>query len=125
MKIANRNIAFVSLILAFVFLMAACSNPLGEKEYMDDIYINIPDSEDKILIKEWRYLLGSGEEVYYVLSGGEKKQLLGNLTGGDDGYCPFADGKYKVTFEDGKVNFSWSFTGSDEYTRSDSFALPN
>ncbi|MBQ9161714.1 MAG: hypothetical protein IJX74_00420 [Clostridia bacterium] len=124
MKSNNRFIVFLAVIFSFVFLLCACSDPLGEKEYMEDIYINIPDSRDKILIKEWRYLLGSGEDVYFVSSGTGEKQLLGRLTGGDDGYCPFADGKYKVSFAAGEVEFFWSFNGGEEYTKSKSFVLP-
>ncbi len=54
----------------------------------------------------------------------EKTVLLGKLTGGDDGYCPFNDGKYKVSFAGDRVTFSWSFDGSDTYSKTEGFTLP-
>ena len=112
------------LVLPLLFGLVSCQNPLGDREYCEDLYISIPGSESQILIKEWQYLLGSGAEVYFVQSSDAKPQLLGRLSGGDDGYCPFKNGKYRVRFSDGTVTFSWSFDGSDTYSRSESFVLP-
>ena len=124
MKINNfRLIIFLVLLCSFITL-TSCSNPLGEREYLADLYIDLPGTEHQLLIKEWRYLLGSGEEVYFVSSSAKKPQLLGKLTGGDDGYCPFNDGKYEISCSEGVLSLSWSFDGSDNYTRSESFVLP-
>ena len=43
----------------------------------------------------------------------------------DDGYCPFKDGKYEVSYTEGVVNLSWSFDGSEIYTKNQSFILPD
>ena len=120
---SNRILA-VCLILLLAFSLLSCQNPLGEREYMEDLYIEIPDSQDKLLIREWCYLLGSGAEVYLVSQTEKSPVLLGLLSGGDDGYCPFQNGKYNVTFAGDTVTISWSFDGSDTYSRTESFALP-
>jgi hypothetical protein len=119
-------VLLVSLLLVSLLLMfTSCGNPLGEREYLEDIYIDIPDTDCRLLIKEWNYLLGSGEEVYFVSPSEKEPRLLGKLTGGDDGYCPFNDGKYKVEFSDGSVRIFWCFNGSDTcYCRSERFVLP-
>ena len=119
-------ILLMSLLLVSMLLMfTSCGNPLGEREYLEDIYIDIPDTDCRLLIKEWRYLLGSGEDVYFVSPSEKEPRLLGKLTGGDDGYCPFNDGKYNVSFAGDRVTFSWSFNGSDTYSKTESFTLPN
>ena len=113
-----------TLLFTALFAAVSCGSPLGEREYLEDLYVDIPDTEYRLLIKEWSYLLGSGEDVYFVASPDEEPVLLGKLTGGDDGYCPFHDGKYAVEYADGAVTLSWSFTGSDTYSRSERFELP-
>ena len=124
MKINNFKLFIFLVLLCSFIALTSCSNPLGEREYLEDLYIDIPGTEHQLLIKEWRYLLGSGEEVYFVSSSDKKPKLLGNLTGGDDGYCPFNDGKYEISYSEGVISLSWSFDGSDNYTRSKSFVLP-
>ena len=124
MKLHVHRLVGLILLLNLLFLLASCVNPLGEREYAEDLYISIPDSDCQILIKEWNYLLGSGEEVYFVRPSDKHPQLLGTMSGGDDGYLPFANGKYAVHFSEGTVTFSWSFNGGDSYTRSESFILP-
>ena len=119
----KKIISALSLLILLLTL-AACQNPLGEREYMEDLYVNIPNTDYQLLIKEWRYLLGSGEEVYFISAEGEEPVLLGNLNGGDDGYCPFKNGKYAVKYADGAVTISWSRIGNDTYEQSESFALP-
>ena len=125
MKFRFHRICNVCLLLLLALAFVSCQNPLGDREYMEDLYIEIPDSANKLLIREWTYLLGSGAEVYWVSSDEEKTVLLGKLTGGDDGYCPFNDGKYNVSFAGDRVTFSWSFDGSDTYSKTESFTLPN
>ena len=125
MKLRFHRICNVCLLLLLALALVSCQNPLGDREYMEDLYIEIPDSANKLLIREWTYLLGSGAEVYWVSSDEEKTVLLGKLTGGDDGYCPFNDGKYNVSFAGDRVTFSWSFNGSDTYSKTESFTLPN
>ena len=104
-------------------LISACTNPLGEKDYLDDLYVKIPSTDSEILIKEWQYLFANGAEAYYVSPEGKKLKLPGELSGGDDGYCPFRDGKYSIEYNSGNVTVRWSFDGSDDYSRSKSFVL--
>ena len=114
----------IAAVLLAIGLLSSCSEPLGEREYLDDLYVSIPDTEHQLLIKEWRYLLGSGAEVYFVEDSDIKPVHLGNISGGDDGYCPFENGKYNITYNEGVVTLSWSFDGSDNYSKSESFTLP-
>jgi hypothetical protein len=123
MKLQGRKFLIFAIILAICILLPSCSNPLGEREYLDDLYIDVPNTDYQLLIKEWRYLLGSGSEVYLVESSDAKPVHLGNISGGDDGYCPFENGKYTIAYNEGVVTLSWSFDGSDNYTKSESFAL--
>ena len=120
---ANR-ILTVFLLLLLALALVSCQNPMGDREYMEDLYIEIPDSANKLLIREWTYLLGSGAEVYWVSPDEKDPLLLGMLSGGDDGYCPFQNGKYNVSFAEDRVTFSWSFDGSDTYSKTEGFTLP-
>lgn len=124
MKVHNRKIFILTIILVACILLPSCFNPVGEREYFDDLYINIPDTDYQILIKEWGYLLGSGAEVYFVENTNIKPVHLGNISGGDDGYCPFKNGKYDIIYNEGVITLSWSFDGSDNYSQSESFTLP-
>ena len=123
MKATHEKLTVIILFLAVLLLLSSCAHTVGEKEYLDDLYIDIPDTQYQLLIKEWRYLLGSGAEVYFVPSSGEQPQFLGNLTGGDDGFCPFQNGKYHMSYTEGVVCLSWSSDGSDVYSKNKSFAL--
>ncbi len=114
-----------TIILLICLAISSCTNPLGNRDYNEDLYIDIPDTQDRLLIKEWQYLLGSGAEVYFVSSVNGEAYFLGNIQGGDDGYCPFKDGKYEVSYTEGVVNLSWSFDGSEIYTKNQSFILPD
>ncbi len=129
MKIIKRISILAAILLAILLTFALlpavvfnCSDGFS-REYLDDLYVDIPDTESQLLIKEWRFLLGSGTEVYYIPSAGAKAQFLGKTTGGDDGYCPFRDGKYSISYSEGVVTLSWAFQGR-EYNRSESFTLP-
>lgn len=109
-----------------LFLLSSCKkDSFWDKTYLDDIYIPLETREAEIVIREWHWLMGSGEEVYYKYGGGEI--LLGNLTGGDDGFCPFKAGLYSVTEDGNELIFEWSFDGSrDRNTwRKEVFALPD
>ena len=81
-----------------------------EREYLEDLYIPLQDESEKLIIKEWGWLMGSGEDVYYQKDD-DKPIYLGDLTGGDDGYCPFADGKYEIIQDGRSVTIKWSFRG--------------
>jgi len=124
MKAISCKITFLLLILSTTISLFSCGNPTGDREYMPDLYIDIPNTQSQLLIKEWTYLLGSGEEVYFVVEKGAEPQYVGNLSGGDDGYCPFYNGKYNVDFADGQVTLSWSNNGKEPYAKRTAFILP-
>ena len=98
----------VILVIAigfYVYLLHAFS-----RNYHDDLIIQSPDGEGFLIIKEWSFLLGSGAEVYYVK--GEKdwwfnKTKLGETGVGDDGYCPFQDGKYIIDWQEDYVEIKY------------------
>lgn len=102
-NITKRN-ALIAVVgcLIVLFIFGGCDS---EREYNDDIYIQLEPHQAEIIIKEWSYLLGSGAEVYY--KNGDKEILLGNLLGGDDGFCPFKEGLYSVIVDDNKVAIEW------------------
>lgn len=93
-------VALSCLIILFTF--SGCDS---RREYNDDIHLQLEEHQAEIVIREWSYLLGSGAEVYYRDK--DKDVLLGNLLGGDDGFCPFKEGLYAVTFDDNKLTIEW------------------
>ena len=98
----------------------------SEREYCDDIYISLQDSSEKLIIKEWSYLQGSGIEVYYQKSD-DNPVLLGKTTSGDDGFCPFKEGLYEFTQDGNTVTIKWCFNPSNKDKtnwRSKTFELP-
>ena len=109
-----------TLLLAVVLLAFLCGCGAAEREYREDIVYPLKDGESFLIIKEWQYLLGSGEEVYYQ-KGDRSPVLLGELTGADDGFCPFAEGLYEITEGENAVTVSWYF--SSDVWRSETFEL--
>lgn len=109
----------VPLLLAVLILLPGCN--YDDREFLPDITVPIEYSSAEIVIKEWRYLLGSGAEIYYQ-SGGEQV-LLGTTTGGDDGYCPFSAGKYTIALEDNALLIRWHFGG--DVWKETQFSLPD
>lgn len=116
----------IALLLMITCALGLVGCNSAEREYYDDIIINLQDSSDKIIIKEWSYLQGSGAEVYYIKVDAEPI-LLGKTTGGDDGFCPFKEGLYEITQDGSSVTVKWSFNPSDKDKanwRSKTFELP-
>lgn len=113
----------IIVLIAATLLVIDLSSP--KREYYDDIFISAEEYGGEIVIKEWSYLLGSGAEVYFKKSGG-KEVMLGKLSGGDNGYCPFKDGKYKAAIEDGTLTLEWSrySSGGDKPWQTETFKLP-
>lgn len=121
----NRIIAL--LCLAFLMLTCLCGCNTFDREYIEDIVYELQDGAGVIIIKEWRFLLGSGAEVYYR-EGEKKAVLLGKTTGADDGFCPFEAGMYEITPNERSICVSWCFDPSNNDRscwRSKSFDLPN
>ena len=109
MSNTTKRIALIAgisclVIVGFLAIMFI-SDDSFDREYYDDIHIQLESHQAEIIIREWSFLLGSGAEVYY--KEGRKEILLGNLSGGDNGYCPFKEGQYSVEFEDNKVIIEW------------------
>ena len=118
--------ALIAVMCCLVILLGSgCSFGL-EREYYDDIHITLQDPSEKLIIKEWSFLLGSGAEVYYQRNN-EKPILLGKTTGGDDGFCPFKEGLYKIVQDGRLVKVKWCFNPSNKnpsYWPSETFELP-
>lgn len=103
-----NNITRRSVLIAAVcclIIAVTLSGCFFEREYLDDIHIPLETQEGEIIIREWQFLLGSGAEIYYKVYG--KEVLLGQLPGGDDGFCPFKEGLYSVAVEDNKLTIEW------------------
>lgn len=98
----NSYLIIVVSCLVMLFIFGGCGS---QREYYDDIHIELETQQGEIIIREWSYLLGSGSEVYY--KDGDNEILLGKLLGGDDGFCPFKEGLYSVTVDDSKVTIEW------------------
>ncbi len=110
----KRN-AWIVVVSCFImlFLLSSCKKTsLWDKTYLDDLHIPLESREAEIIIREWHWLLGSGEEVYYKYDG--KEIFLGNLTGGDDGFCPFNAGLYSVTEDGNKLIIEWPLHANTE-----------
>lgn len=114
------TVVLLCLILSIIF--AGCA---PEREYHEDIHIPLETRQAEIIIKEWSYLLGSGAEVYY--RDDDKEILLGNLLGGDDGFCPFKEGLYAVAVDDNELTIQWCrFPNSERETWEEKiFELPS
>ena len=77
------------------------------REYKKPLCIEISELDKTIVVEEWQWLLGSGAEIY--LKDGWEKVYLGDAGGGDDGYCPFEDGEYEITYQesDNTITVRW------------------
>ena len=113
----------VLLLLAVVILLPGCSH--DDREFLADISVPLENGSAEIVIKEWRWLLGSGAEIYYQKN--DTLTLLGETTGGDDGYCPFEAGKFTLNVEGSELVVRWSFRGNDpeDSWRENRFAIPS
>ncbi len=108
----NAIIALAGCLL-LVLMLAGCGS---EREYLEDICVPVEGRQAEIVIREWTFLLGSGSEIYFRQNG--KEVMLGQLQGGDDAFCPFQAGQYRVTFDDSTVTIEWCIypnaTGAQE-----------
>ncbi len=103
---------FILLVTALLFAIGAVGCNTTGREYHEDIVITLQESSDKLIIKEWCYLLGSGAEVYYQKDNTEPV-LLGKTTGGDDGFCPFKEGLYEIKQDGNILTVAWCFNPAD------------
>lgn len=100
---------FVSLIFSVACFVGCTSS---QRDYHDDIVVTLENTNDRIIIKEWQYLLGSGAEIYYQKES-DTPVLLGKTSGGDDGFCPFNEGLYEINKDGDTVTVKWCFDPSD------------
>lgn len=116
------GILAVVLVLAVAFgvMWHILDEAMPDREYLADITVSLEDRPGQIVIKEWRFLLGSGAEIYYKR--GSELTLLGITSGGDDGYCPFAAGKYTLSVEENMLHIRWHAT--NDVWREQKFPLP-
>lgn len=103
-------IAVVSCLI-ILLIFGGCED--SERIYYDDINITLQDSSERIIIKEWSFLLGSGIEVYYQKNDTDPV-LLGKRLGGDNGFCPFKEGMYEFSQDGNSVTLKWAFRGSQK-----------
>lgn len=113
---SRRTIAVI--LCALLILFAGCG--ASEREYKDDLIVPL-EGDERLIIREWSFLLGSGAEVYYQ-RGDQDPVLLGQTNGGDDGACPFSMGQYEIVREGDTVSIKWLF--KDGIWRSKTFELP-
>lgn len=113
---SRRTIAV--FLCALLIFFAGCG--ASEREYKDDLIVLL-EGDERLIIREWSFLLGSGAEVYYQ-RGDQDPVLLGQTGGGDDGACPFSMGQYEIVREGDTVLIKWLFR--DGIWRSKTFELP-
>ena len=106
------NIIKLLILLLIAVLCFSCGCEKFSREYKEDIIFALEGEDETLIIKEWSFLLGSGAELYYQKSG-EQPILIGRTTGGDNGYCPFADGQYEITQDANSICVSWCFRPSN------------
>ncbi len=119
----KRIIVFICL--SAVVLSCLCGCGTSGREYKDDIEYNLTENDGALIIKEWTFLQGSGAEIYYKI--GDTMTLLGNTTGADNGFCPFAEGSYEIKEYGDSVCVSWCFRASDNdrsHWKSKTFEFP-
>ncbi len=109
------------LLLGLILLSVGCDT--SNREYHQDIVLDLESRDGELVIREWRYLLGSGAEIYYSSHG--KTVLLGSTTGGDNGYCPFAEGTYSIAEDGDTVTVKWLFRSGSDRWKEAQFALPD
>lgn len=122
-NIFRRNVLIsvvCCLLLSFVF----CGCGSG-RDYYEDINIQLEERDAELIIREWTFLLGSGAEIYYKTD--DDEVLLGQLSGGDDGFCPFKEGLYSVSVDEGELTIEWSkFPNGEKISwEKETFTLPD
>ena len=118
----DLRIAVALLAVLLLLCLSACTPDARDRR--DDLYVTVPGLEQQVLVKEWSFLLGAGQEIYLVARDGESLYYLGDCYGGDDGYTPFENGEYEMTVTDGILRVSWAFRPSGSTRKQKDFTLP-
>ena len=108
----------VLILLVVLILFSGCST--SAREYQENLIVEL-GADEKLIIKEWSFLLGSGAEIYYQ-RGEQKPIFLGQTGGADDGACPFSVGAYEITQDGNSVTIKWRFNA--DIWHSETFQLP-
>ena len=120
----KRGICIAVCCTIILLTCSGCASLL--KEYHPDICIPLEDCVGEIVIKEWVLLLTSGAEIYYRV--GFIELELGKLDCGNDGDCPFKDGRYSVTANGNQVTIKWDFyarhTDNEKLWETETFEIP-
>lgn len=113
---------FVVCCLALPFVFCGCGSG---RDYCEDINVRLEERDAELIIREWTFLLGSGAEIYYKTD--DDEILLGQLAGGDDGFCPFKEGLYSVSVDEGELTIEWSkFPNGEKISwEKETFTLPD
>ena len=96
-----------------------------KRTYQDDICIDLPDSETKIVIKEWSRLQDTFAYVYFVQN--ENEQYLETIYR-EGNWLPFAEGKYEIVVIDSEhftIRWAESQIDSKEKWLEKHFEIPN
>lgn len=97
----------IPIICALILICALPTFVFFTREYKKPLRVEIHDIDKTVVVEEWQWLLGSGADIY--IKDGWRKMYLGDAGGGDDGYCPFEDGKYEISYqeEDNTITVRW------------------
>lgn len=98
---------FIPIICALILMCTLPILAFFAKDYKNPLCVEISDIDKTVVVEEWQWLLGSGADIY--IKDGWRKMYLGDAGGGDDGYCPFEDGKYEISYQekDNTITVRW------------------
>ena len=104
----------IVLVLAgsiLFFYYGFVTNPLLSRDYEDeDVVVPLQDPEEKLIIKEWTYSVGSGAEIYYQ-RGEEKPVMIGQASSDLD--TPFKDGAFEIIQNGRSIEIRFRFRASE------------
>ena len=111
-KMPNKKWHWFASLLCVVLsavLLSACGDRFG-KAYEEDIYVESPDGQYRLIIQEWGTIGATGAEIYIenadALIPSFTRKKIGNTTAEDCVY-PFSHGTYSVEWEDQRVVISY------------------
>ncbi len=88
------------------FFTATVINDRDLVTFHEDIYIDIPESESKLLITEYDIFFKSG--AYIVRIRADKTETLIGRIETKNGFRPFDRNQYRLEFRDGGVFIEWA-----------------
>ena len=115
----SKTKLLVLMLFVILTLFSGCNT--SGREYKEDLIVEL-STDEKLIIKEWCFLLGSGAEIYYQREN-QKSVFLGRTSGGDDGACPFSLGQYEIACDGNAVTIKWRF--DTDTWHSETFELPS